>query len=124
MKTTYTVLRADGTKETGEVDWPEQPEFGQIKAFVTPLIPSLTGVGPDGKPLPRFAWHEHVAVLWEGERRDMFVDEHFIEKRLPFNEEATKVYRNNWLTMHPDADPETLPPIHGDAVIFGRRVWF
>jgi hypothetical protein len=54
----------------------------------------------------------------------MFVDEMGLPKNLPRNEKATEIYRNNWLTQHPGADPDSLPHIAGTAVIFSRRVWF
>ncbi|WP_434712975.1 hypothetical protein NMA58_08290 [Rhizobium sp. YTUHZ045] len=67
---------------------------------------------------------EHVAVLWHGRRCSMFVGEtSTIDGRIR-NVEATAIYRNNWLSQHPETDPEELPPICGPAVLFDRNVWF
>lgn len=69
--------------------------------------------------------YEHVAVLWEGGRRDMFVGESSAENgRHIRNIRATEIYRNNWLTQHPGTDPESLPAISGPAVLFDQIVWF
>lgn len=66
---------------------------------------------------------EHVSVLFGGRRADMFVDDRGIEKDLPRNEAATAIYRANWLSRHPGADPESIPAIYGLAVLFDRIVW-
>jgi hypothetical protein len=67
---------------------------------------------------------EHVSVLHQGKAKDMFVDEDFVAKDLPRNEEATKIYRNNSMKRNPGQDPEGLPPIQGPAILFHERVWF
>lgn len=117
MLTKYTIIYTDGRAVERFVELAEEPDLDAIKAIVRPAIASLTGDGP-------MSWDEHVTVFYDGERRDMFVDEHGIAKGLPRNDEATKIYRNNWLTQHPNVDPESLDFIRGDAVLFGRRVWF
>ena len=117
MQTTYTVFRVDGTSTDYTVDLPEDPGYDRIKGLVQPLISSLTLSGP-------YSWFEHVTVLFRDERCDMFVDEHGLSKQLPRNDAATVVYRNNWLTRYPEKDPELLPSIRGDAVLFHRRIWF
>lgn len=62
---------------------------------------------------------EHVAVLFEGTRRDMFVGEtSSINGRHIRNVRATEIYRNNTMTHHPGTDPESLPAISGPAVLF------
>ena len=53
----------------------------------------------------------------------MFVNETGIVKKLPRNDEATRLYRANWLKRHPKDDPESLPYIAGAAVVFEERVW-
>lgn len=109
--TDITIMRPDAEPEVQPVaDLAPQPGYRALKAIVEPLI--------DGAAL------EHVTVLHEGERRDMFVDECGSLNGLPRNEEATAIYRNNWLTQHPEEDPESLPAIYGPAVLFSRRVWF
>lgn len=62
---------------------------------------------------------EHVAVLYEGHRRDMFVGEtSSINGRRIRNIRATAIYRANVLTRAPGTDPESLPSISGPAVLF------
>ena len=70
MTTTYTIYRADGSIERGEVVWPLRPHCGQIERLVEPIV---------GHPM------EHVRVLdpakaeadeiSRADYRDMFVDE-------------------------------------------------
>lgn len=61
---------------------------------------------------------EHVYVLHNGERRDLFVDEVGHLKHLPRNEAATSIYRNAYLSRHPGTHPEALDWIAGPAVLF------
>ena len=117
IPTSYLVLKPDGTRIEGSVDWPEQPAYELIQPVVRPLISSLRPDGP-------YSWFERVAVIHDGKHADMFVDEHGIQRGLPRNEAATAIYRAGWLSQHPGTDPETLNPIFGDAVLFLRRVWF
>jgi hypothetical protein len=115
MKTEYTIFKpGDGAVERGEVDWPKDPGYHLIKALVEPLF--------GGDPL------EHVSVLHDGRRRDMFVSEYghmriATRDPMPRNERATAIYRTNWMTQHPDQDPESLPTIAGPAILFYRIVW-
>jgi hypothetical protein len=74
---------------------------------------------------------ERVRVFWgvRGEPPcylDMFVDESGRRKKLPRNEAATRIYRNNVLVHEPERYeyPELLPAIYGPAVLFYDRVWF
>lgn len=114
MKTTYEVYyvgRAD--PEVHEVDWPKEPTLAMINALVDPLI--------GGEPM------EHVTLLHAGERRDMFVSEignMYLTTRdpLPINDAATAIYRHYWLRQHPGTNPDTLPDIHGTAVLFVNRI--
>lgn len=79
--------------------------------------------------------HEHVAVLYEGERRDMFVGEtSSTNGRHIRNVRATAIYRANAIAQYkkgnsfdlPDEgshklhalDPERFPAISGPAVLF------
>lgn len=110
MRTVFTIYRVGAEPEQAEADLPEQPGYRVLRDLLSPL---LNG-----------ARSEHVAVLHEGERADMFVDEFGALNGLPRNEAATTIYRNNWLTMHPATPPEELPAIYGPAVLFARRVWF
>lgn len=105
MQTTLTIMRPGEPDELRVFDLAEEPGYDKLRTILTPLL--------DGGEL------EHVTVLHDGQRADMFVT-----KDLPFNCRATVIYRNNWLTHHPDADPNDLPPILGPAVLFSRQVWF
>lgn len=110
MKTKMIIMKANGTSEEREIDLPEDPGYDVLASLIRPLL--------DGADL------EHVSVLHDGPK-DMFVDDDGLAKELPRNEAATRVYRNNWLTQHPEDAPETLPEIVGPAVLFpDRRVWF
>jgi hypothetical protein len=112
MKTNYAIFRpGHASAEWHEIDWPEDPGYDRIKALISPLL--------DGAPL------EHVTVLYEDRRADMFVDEkgHVKAEPLQRNDRATEIYRANWLKHHPKDDPETLPWIAGVAVLFDRIVW-
>lgn len=100
----------DGPVQTGSIEWPHEPGFDAINKLVQPLI----GGGNI----------EHVAVLHDGQRRDMFVDDEGHVKGLPRNDRATSIYRTNTMTREPGCDPEALPHIAGPAVLFTRRVWF
>jgi hypothetical protein len=116
IPTKYVAYKADGKVYDGTAEMAEQPTYNEINALVRPLISTM---------LTTHDYIEHVTVLHEGERRDMFVDEQGEAKNLPRNEAATTVYRNNWLTAHPKADPESIPYVYGDAVLFtSRQIWF
>ena len=71
---------------------------------------------------------EHAAVLYNGERCDMFVGEtSAINGRHIRNVRATAIYRCAALTRlvtPPPIDPESLPAISGPAVLFPDfRIW-
>lgn len=100
----------DSAVKTGSVEWPAEPGFDAINALVKPLI----GGGHI----------EHVSVLHDGKRRDMFVDEEGLLKGMPRNERATAIYRAAWLSRNPGKDAEEISHIAGPAVLFTRRVWF
>lgn len=116
MQTKYTVISVAGDTTEHTVDWPDDPGYDRIRTLVEPLL------GAD-EPL------EHVAVLYNGERRDMFVSELgnvVLTTRgpLPVNTVATTIYRANWLNRHPETDPDSMSAIHGVAVLFtDREVW-
>ncbi len=99
-----------GAPEESSVHLMPQPGYDELKRILAPIF------APDG--------FEHVAVLYGGERRDMFVGETSALGSQPRNITATAIYRNAWLTQNPLDDPESLPAICGPAVIFMRRVWF
>jgi len=108
--TIMTIIFANGGTSEHPIDLPQDPGYDRLKALVDPHL--------DGGRL------ERVAVLHDGHACDMFVDDESIAKGLPKNRKATAIYRNNWLTQHPEDDPDDLPAIYGPAVLFSRRVWF
>lgn len=65
-----------------------------------------------------------LQVTGDGALADMFVDEMGVLKELPRNAIATGVYRSHWLLSHPGYDPELLPFVAGNAVLFDRQVLF
>jgi hypothetical protein len=116
----YTIFRPDRTSEASEVDWPPDPSFENIARLLEPIV---------GGPI------EHVRILdpakataeyiGRADYRDMFVDELGLLRnpRPPRNEMATGLYRANWLRVHPQDDPESLPIVAGVAVVFERVIW-
>lgn len=101
------IYRADGTSEMREVEKPEG--YDAIRALVEPHL--------DGARM------EHVTILLNGKRSDMFVDEFSRIHNLPRNEKATAIYRANWLSRYPETEPEEMPWIAGPAVVFSEMVW-
>jgi len=116
VKTRYHLILPDeGFAQTYEVDWPQEPGYDRIKSLVEPLI--------NDEPL------EHVSVLYNDRRADMFVSgvgAMAYGKRgpLPRNDEATHIYRAASMRRDPTQDPEDMPAIYGPAVIFDRIVWY
>ena len=110
MNTNYTVIRADGTEETINIDLPENPGLTALRDLI---LPHMSG-----------GWLEQVGVLHNGKGTDMFVDDQGLLKQLPRNDKATAIYRAHYLKQSPGIDPEQLGFIAGTAVIFDRRVWF
>lgn len=102
-----TIMRPGAEAETREVAY---AGFSELR----PLLRELLGGGAP----------EHVAVLHDGQRADMFVDEDSVAKGLARNGAASAVYRCNTLTREPGTDPENLPAIYGAAILCSRRVWF
>jgi hypothetical protein len=112
MQTGYTTLRTSGERETHSVDLPQDPGLSQLEALVLPII---------GKK----NWMERVGLTHEGKPVDMFVDENGHLKDLPLNLTATLIYHAHIAgPNYPFTNPDALPYIAGDAVLFHRRVWF
>lgn len=109
IHTTFLILRPGLVPARGSAPLPVEPSYQDIKALVEPYL--------DGGRM------EHVAVLHNGRRSDMFVDEIGIQKGLPRNERATAIYRAATLAREPQLDPEHLSCIYGPAVVFDRLVW-
>lgn len=102
-------MRPGQQDEADEIEWSASPGLTALHDLLRPLLDG-------GQP-------EHVTVLWDGRRADMFVDEDGVQKRLPVNVAATAIYRAAWLRRNPGTDPNSMPAIHGTAVLFERIVW-
>lgn len=122
--TSYVVFYPDGTTAGGLVDLPERPRFEAIKAIVEPIIfPPGTPDLPKSRPdEPERKWVEHVTVLCDGGRRDLFCDEDFRQRGSPPNPAAHRIYANN--TAAQGLPVDGVPPMMGICVLFGRQVWF
>lgn len=90
--------------ETREVEKPVG--YHKIAALVEPLI---------GARL------EHVSVLFEGRRADMFVGDESALDGSPVNEAATRIYHAASLAR--GQDMTGAPPIYGVAVVCSEIVW-
>ena len=110
MQTKYLIFHTDNSVEEKEIDWPTKPTFKVINSLLEPI---LNG-----------AYLEHVSVLYEDKRSDMFLDEEGKLKHLSRNEKATAIYRAATLKYKPKTPPETLDFICGTAILFTRIVWF
>lgn len=116
MQTTLHIYRVGCARETKLMDLATRPGFTAINRVVLPLLEGAKNI-------------EHVSVLHNGERRDMFVDElgalpMLTRPPLPVNEPATAIYHAASLEREPGADTSRWPKIHGTAVVFDRIVWF
>lgn len=107
--------KGDNAREV--LDWDEGPGLDELRKIIVPLLELENG---------RPGNLEHVSVLWEGRRTDMFVDDEgtMRGRELPRNEEATAIYRAYWLGTHPGTDPESVAAVYGCALLFRHRVWF
>jgi hypothetical protein len=110
MKVKFIFIPVIGAAVDHEVEVNVAPErlWSAVAVFVRPLFDE--GV-------------EHVAVLHNGQRRDMFVGETSATNgRHIRNVRATAIYRNATLqreaALTTRRDPEELPAISGPAVLF------
>lgn len=104
IKTKYWVYRVGQPVTEGDVEF---ERFAELKPLINGLV--------EGRL-------EHVAVLFEGRRADMFVEEYSASSNPP-NLEATKIYHASSLSRDPGADVSSWPMIHGTAVLFEKIVW-
>lgn len=114
MDTLFWLIEPTGHIETGSKDLPAKPGYADLK-FIAPLI--------------RARHFEHVTILYNGERRDMFVDELGLLEDRPYNPLATMLYRQNTMVRCLAQGQKLLPSeighIVGPAVFFPtRQVWF
>jgi hypothetical protein len=111
----YVPGRASGKIEMADLS--DMPSLDEIKSAVVPLL------GSGCMDL------EHVSVLYNGKRADMFVDEFSSIVRpkdgrypLPVNEAATDIYHA--ASRMRGENLTNAPKIHGPAVVSLRRIWF
>ncbi len=104
------IIRPGKPTDEREVSIGGRPSIENIRTIVEPWL--------DGGRM------ERVAVLHDGRKTDMFVDEIGQSKRLPINPEATKIYHAASLARDPDADSSTWAVIYGPAILFEYPVWF
>ena len=80
--------------------------YDQIKAIVEPILKQRL---------------EHVSVLWQGKRADMFVGDESALDDLPVNRLATEIYHA--AGKQRGANMAGAPVIYGPAVVFDQIVW-
>jgi hypothetical protein len=102
---TFHIYHPDGKVEDKSQDW--DGNFRSIRGMINETV---------GGTL------EHVAVLHNGRRADMFVEGDGAGV-LPPNPNATAIYRNNTLKRSPSTKPSSLPQIYGVAILFDQLVW-
>lgn len=109
MKTAITIFRPAQAPQRKAIELPDTPGIDRLHDILDPILGTRD--------------FEHVYVLHDGHRADMFVDETGHWKGLPRNEDATRIYRTAWMARYPSADIESLPEIVGTAVLFDNEVW-
>lgn len=105
-KLTYHIYRPDAEVEHGEVKW--SGRFGEVKRLIEDTV---------GGRL------EHVTVLFNGVRSDMFVHDHSAINGSVPNMAATQIYRAATMERVPGTPPESLPGIFGVAIVFDQIIW-
>ncbi len=110
----YRILKVDGT-ETAGVFTPiaDKPLYPQLREMIARIL-------QEQRPGSHL---EHVAVLHQGKRCSMFVDEDGVANGLPINQRATSVYWAASTARGDPPDPVTAPRIHGLAILFDRNMW-
>lgn len=105
----YVLIPVLGARQEFGIDgWTDRQASNLLQSFIRPHFDED---------------YEHVAVLFEGHRRDMFVGgTSAINGRHIRNVRATEIYRANALSQNPRLDPESLPAISGPAVLFPDRI--
>jgi hypothetical protein len=112
MKTDLLIYRPGVDEpESVSVEMAEEPTYSQISDQITPILKTNR--------------IEHVAVLFNGKRADMFVDECGAiglrnREPLPINEAATKIYHA--ASRRRGADMTDAAKIHGVAVVVANRI--
>jgi hypothetical protein len=111
IPTRYRVFTETGGRVDHEILMEKKPVYQDLFALVEP---HLGGASP---------MHIRVLCPFLNAWTDMFIDDMGALKRLPRNEEATRIFRNGYLAKRPGDDPEKLPYIAGPAVVFLRSLW-
>lgn len=107
---TCRVYLTDGTgSDQHQIELPDEPSFEDVR----PAIERFLGNVP----------MEHIKLKVDGQPRDMFVDPLAEMKDLPINNMATAFYRADFMTKHPETSEDSLPRVHGVAVIFDQLLW-
>jgi hypothetical protein len=104
----------------------EAPEIRVVELNGKPSCWALYDLLRGDDLLGADAMIEHVPILVDGERRDMFVDEGGLLKGLLRNDSATGIYQAAVSNAeHPELNMSDAAWMVGVAVLFpGRRVWF
>jgi hypothetical protein len=113
------ILYPDRQSVEGSCSLPEEASARYYSALRDYCEPILNG------PM------ERVVVYWDFYEKghpvysDMFVHESGMLLHLDINAQATAVYRHNTLRhFNPPPPADSLPAIHGNAILFARKVWF
>jgi hypothetical protein len=103
----------------------EAPEVRVVELSGKPSCWTLNDLLRGDDLLGAGAMIEHVSILVDGERRDMFVDEGGLSKGLPRNDAATAIYQAAVSNReHPELSMSDAAWLVGVAILFPeRRVW-
>lgn len=130
MQTAYMVLYPGGKIKRADVTLPDRPpgwahDSADYYTALKTLVESFTG--PPMEHVTVFGNFGPPNAATSHRYLDMFVNElgHVSTPPLMRNDNATTIYRRNYLAHHADEpiDPETLPWIAGTAVLFRDKVW-
>lgn len=109
MKTSYQVLRTNGSVFHGSTHWPEQPSTYAINTLVQRFCPGPTVM---------------TRLIEDGHARDLYML-NMDKTRLSdgtINARASALYRDYLLAQDPSLDPLATPPVVGTAVLFARAL--
>ena len=110
-QTVDVIVFTPGTSELirHQITIPQEPHYGDLNKAIGPLI------GGGIKNI------EHVTVLFDGVRADMFVDDESASKGLEVNQAATRVYHE--ASRRRGDDMTAAPRIYGVAVLSKKILW-
>jgi hypothetical protein len=116
METRLLVMTPNFPNERRSFELPQRPSHDEISDLIGVLISGCERC-------------EHFVVLadfnggLDFKDADMFADLERVQKKLPWNENATVISRRAAM-LQGAKNPKALPWIAGPAVLFQRRVWF